>query len=89
VRESTPDTPELATALLNLAKAYRQSGQYDKSEALYKRALTIREKNFGANDQQVAAVLRNYAILLKAMGRRDEAKALDKRALKIEEVADN
>lgn len=89
VRESTPDTPELATALLNLAKAYRQSGQYDKSEALYKRALTIREKNFGANDQQVAAVLRNYAILLKAMGRKDEAKALDKRALKIEEVADN
>jgi len=81
-----PDSADLATALNNLARIYRDQKRYSEAEALYKRALSIREKTFGPQDESVAAVLRNYAILLRALERKDEAKLLDLRARKIEDA---
>lgn len=84
MRENAPDSAELATALNNLARSYREQGAYDKAESLYKRALAIREKVFGADDASVAAVLRNYAKLLKLMGKPADARNLNVRASAIE-----
>lgn len=39
-------------------------GKYDKAEPLYKQAVEIREKAFGANHPSVATALVNLAVLL-------------------------
>jgi tetratricopeptide (TPR) repeat protein len=47
----------LATSLNNLATAYTALGRYGGSEALYRRALAIRENLYGRDDPIVASTL--------------------------------
>jgi tetratricopeptide (TPR) repeat protein len=74
----------LANSLNNLARFYREQGNYVESEKLYKQSLALREKAFGHNHPSVAASLRNYADLLRKMNRNQEAEALDQQAAAIE-----
>ena len=62
-------------------------GKYADAEALYKRALAIREKALGANHPDVARTLDNLAIVYWAQGKYAEAEGLYKRALAIREKA--
>lgn len=88
IREKDADSPDLATALSNLGRLYRDQKRFADAEPLYKRALAIREKAFGAEDPSVAAVLRNYAIVERGL-KQAEAKELDARARKIEAANGN
>jgi tetratricopeptide (TPR) repeat protein len=87
IEEAAPgggNDQELANSLNNLARFYRESGDYGQSEALYKKSLSLREKVFGPDHPSVAASLRNYAALLRKMNRLKEAQDLDSRAEAIE-----
>ena len=86
IRDNGKDSPELANALNNLARIYKDEGKYTEAEALYKRTLAMREKILGPQDPAIAVVLRNYASVLKELNRLDEAKALNKRARLIEDA---
>ena len=63
---------------------YFALGRYDQAEALFKRALAIREKAKGA-DRALATALDNLAAVYKAQGRYAEAEPLQKRAVAIDE----
>jgi len=76
----SPDHPNLATSLNNLAELYRAQGQYAEAEPLFKRALAIREKALGPNHPHVARTLGIMAELYEKTGRNDEAKRLEARA---------
>jgi tetratricopeptide (TPR) repeat protein len=89
IREKDADSPDLATALSNLGRLYRDQKRFADAEPLYKRALAIREKVYGADDPSVAAVLRNYAIVERGLNKQAEAKELDDRARKIEAANGN
>src|SRR3989441_10122755 len=47
LEEFGPGDPRLPASLSSLAELYRTSSKYTKAEALYKRALKIREKTLG------------------------------------------
>jgi hypothetical protein len=49
-------------------KMYRDQGKYEEAEALFKRALTIREQTLGTGHPAVARTFNNMAILYKARG---------------------
>ena len=80
--------PQIAHALSNLAGAYQQKSDYAQAESLYRRALAMREKNFGAEHYEIAVNLNNLAALCHATRRTKEAKRLYTRALTIKEKLD-
>jgi tetratricopeptide (TPR) repeat protein len=77
----------LASTLYNLAILRRQQGKFAEAEALYRRALEIREREDGPNHPDVAVVLNNLAGLKAAQGNYDAARPLLERALKIRQTA--
>ena len=75
-----PTHPSLAVTLNGLAGMLRDQRRFAEAEALYRRALTIREQAFGADHATTRETLRDYAVLLRAAGRASEAAALEQRA---------
>ena len=71
--------------LSNLAGLYRDQGRYEQAEALYQRALAIREQVLGSEHPQVATSLNNLAGLYQSQGKYEQAEALYQRALVIRE----
>ena len=71
----------------NLAVVHKQHGDLDEAEALYRRALGIREAQLGAEHPEVGGIVNNIANLLWARGRMDDAHAYFRRALGIFEQA--
>jgi tetratricopeptide (TPR) repeat protein len=59
--------------------------RYNESEAIYRRALGIFERNFGAQHYEVAANLHNLAAALTAQGQYEEAEQHYRRALAMKE----
>src|SRR4029453_14799703 len=62
-------------------------GKYVEAEALFKRALTIREKALGASHPWVGRTLNNLGLVYRDQGKYGEAEGLHKRALAISEQA--
>ena len=62
-------------------------GKYSEAEALFNRALTIREKALGANHRDVGTTLNNLGLVHAAQRKYSEAEGLYKRALAIRERA--
>jgi eukaryotic-like serine/threonine-protein kinase len=86
---SLPDVAQLheATHLANLAHVHYASGSYAEAEALYQRALAIREQALGPDHPDVATSLNNLAAVHGATGSYAEARALHERALAIRKQA--
>lgn len=79
------NSKDSATALNNSAVALQLGGNYLAAEPLYRRALTIVEKQLGLEHPNVAASLNNLASLLHAQGKYSEAEPLFRHALAIGE----
>ena len=77
----------LATSLDNLATAYTALGRFGGSEALYRRALSIRENLYGRDDPIVASTLSSLGDIYRVLGRYDEAETALMRAMVIREQA--
>jgi hypothetical protein len=78
-----PEDPEVATSSDNLGILYLERGDYERAEALLKRALAIREKALGPEHPDVARSLNNLATLYFRLRRLEEDEAAIKRALSI------
>ncbi len=81
----SPEHPEVATDLNNLATLYKATNRLAEAEPLMKRALKIDEKSYGPEHPNVARDLNNLASLYQDTNRLAEAEPLMKRALKIDE----
>jgi hypothetical protein len=57
--------------------------KFDKAEALFRKALRVREVFYGYEHQKVAEVLEFYGSLLRRVGRDNDAEAVLTRASKI------
>jgi tetratricopeptide (TPR) repeat protein len=82
-----PEHPDVAVLLYNLANVRTEQERYDEAEALYKRALAIREKALGPEHPDVAMLLSDWATSYEAQGRSEDAELLYVRALSIREKA--
>jgi tetratricopeptide (TPR) repeat protein len=83
----SPEHPNVAIRLNNLALLLSEQGNYDDAEPLCRRSVAIGEKALGPNHPDVATWLNNLALLLKTQGKYDEAEPLYRRALAIDEKA--
>jgi tetratricopeptide (TPR) repeat protein len=79
-RGGKPDE-RLATSLNNLATAHTALGRHGGSEALYRRALAIRENLHGPEDPAVASTLSSLGDTYRLLGRYGEAEAALLRSL--------
>jgi len=88
MEDGGPDIPRLRIQGLGvLAGVLRNQGRYGEAGQLFRRALTLSEKDLGADDLQTAALLDGLGMLHKCQGRYDEAEALYRRALDIVDAA--
>jgi tetratricopeptide (TPR) repeat protein len=71
--------------LNNLALSLFMTGDYERAEHLYRRALEISEKTFGPEYFKIAVILNSLAMLLVTEGHYREAEPLLHRALSIQE----
>jgi tetratricopeptide (TPR) repeat protein len=62
------------------ALVYRDQGKYEEAEALFNRALTIREQALGTGHPNVARTLNNMAILYEGRGENGSALAYSRKA---------
>src|SRR5262245_37874461 len=83
-RESNPT---YAAALHKLALVHWRQGKFGEAEALYRRALAIREQAVGANHPNVADTLNDLGLVYKDQRKQGEAEGAYKRALAIYERA--
>jgi tetratricopeptide (TPR) repeat protein len=67
--------------LNNLAMVLEARGEAGEAEVLLKRALTIKERLFGAENVEWAMTANNLGVLYREHGRRTEAEELLTRAL--------
>ena len=63
-----PTDPDTAAALNNLARLYRNTGDYANAEPLFTKSLAICEKVLPPNHPQIAAFVNNLALLYLNMG---------------------
>jgi nephrocystin-3 len=75
----------ISYAANELALFLKGAGLYAEAEPLYRRALAIAERSYGADHPEVATGLNNFAGLLLATNRLAEAEPLIRRALAINE----
>jgi CHAT domain-containing protein/tetratricopeptide (TPR) repeat protein len=80
------DHPNYAIALGNVASLYIVLGNLTEAEALYQRALAIREAKLGNGHLHVAVTLSGLAAVYDAQGKYAEAEIHTKRALAIREA---
>ena len=78
-----PPTPELASALSQLATAQFDMGHFDIAKSLYERALAIHRQLYGQRHPSVAADLLSLANLRQDMSYYTEAERLARQALDI------
>jgi tetratricopeptide (TPR) repeat protein len=74
-RALSPEHPDTATSLHNLALVYEKGGRYAEAEPQYRRAVRIRERAFGPEHPYTAASVRAYTQLKgsSATGSRQES----------------
>src|SRR3989440_2742125 len=72
---------DYSAALNNLAELYRAQGNYAQAEALYQRALAMREQVLGPRHPDTASSLNNLASLLYTQSNYKQAEALSQREL--------
>jgi hypothetical protein len=78
-----PDHPNVASTANLLAGICGRDGRHSEAEALYRRALAIREKVFGPDHPFVAETLEGLAKVCEQTGRTAEAQELSARAKRI------
>jgi len=79
--------PDDDTALNNLGQALTEAGELAQAEPIYRRALAIREAEFGQSHPLTGMSLNNLAVLLQRKGQYTAAEPLLRRALAISEYA--
>jgi tetratricopeptide (TPR) repeat protein len=79
----SPQHPEVARSLNNLADIHAIQGHYAQAEPLYRQALTILEEAFGPEHPEVAYALSHLGNLCFRQARYAEAEALHRRAIAI------
>src|SRR5262249_11573583 len=70
-----------AVALNNLALVWRLQGSLDQAETLYKRAMAVEEKAFGAEHPELATTRMSLAALYRAWGKEAQAIEIYRQAL--------
>ena len=80
--ESTvgPNHPQVAGALTYLAELDLAAKKYGDAESRLVRALTIAEKQLGADHPYTGEMMNLHATVLRKTGRKTEAKRVEKRA---------
>ena len=73
------DHIDTATALETLAGPYNIERRLAEAEALYKRALAIRDKTLGAAHPDTVRLLGQLGVVYRQLGRAAEAEVLEKR----------
>jgi tetratricopeptide (TPR) repeat protein len=79
--------PYTAMVLTGLGLNQASSGQYDKAEKTYMRALAIHERVYGHDSEESAMLLTNIGLLYRNTGRSSEAEPFLARANAIEAKA--
>lgn len=77
----TPELDEAARLTVSIVKLYGE-GKYDEAFPLAKRAVQLREKALGKDDELLAAAVFNLAEIQWQRGRYDESRGLFERALR-------
>ncbi|MDO5044917.1 MAG: tetratricopeptide repeat protein [Coriobacteriia bacterium] len=77
---TSKETPEYAVALDRLGGLYRNTGNLERSEEVYKQAVQTSATVFGTNDPNYATTLNNYAGLQRLRKNFDGAEDAYKRA---------
>src|SRR5262249_41153950 len=72
---------DVAMNLNNLAGVVQRRGNVAEAEALYRRAIAIKEQALGPDHADLALALNNLALLLADQGHSSEAEPLYQRAL--------
>ena len=67
------DHPDLAYSLNSLADILTRTGQFDRGEELFRRALDVMTNQADFEHRLTGLVMANYAVLLSKLGRYDEA----------------
>ncbi len=83
VRMNLQGRVEWATALLNIANAYRAFGLLQESLGLYEQVHENYQKNVGAGDFSFASLYNNWSLLYQEMEEYEKAVAVLRRALEI------
>lgn len=83
VRMNLQGRVEWATALLNIANAYRAFGLLEESLKLYEQVYENYQKNVGAEDFSFASLFNNWSLLYQEMEEYEKAAEILRRALKI------
>src|SRR5689334_17613367 len=82
---TAPDSARVASSLASLGQVRYQAKDYAEAEALFSRAVALREKLLGAEHPNVAQTLNNLAAVHVALGALDAAEPLLLRSLAITE----
>jgi len=67
--------------MVSVAQLYMAHEQYEKAEVLYKRAIPILTKRYGADDPKVANQIAELGFILTQEQKYDEAEPLFKQAI--------
>jgi len=86
-QKEKPDEAKFAELLSQTGHLYRAMGKYEEAEAIYRRALGIRERVVGPESTKVAKSLNALGYCLMMTDRNDDAEACITRALRIREKA--
>lgn len=81
LRKFGEEHPQVATAINNLALAFKLSGDRDRALVLYERALGIRSRNLPPMHPDLLVSMHNLAELLHQMGREEEAQGVQQKIL--------
>jgi len=85
VGKDLKDQPEVEAELRSImGGVYRSLGEYEKSEAMHRRALELRREVFGDEDPDVAKSLNSLGGVLGSQSRLVEAEALLREALEMQ-----
>ncbi len=87
IEEDSRDLLAEARILQRSGDLYYGFGQYEEAEPLYLRALSIREKQLGAEHPDTANSLNNLALLYRVQGKYAEAEPLYQKAIIIAKKA--
>jgi tetratricopeptide (TPR) repeat protein len=73
----------VAVSINDLAMALVKAGKSDEAESLFKEAITLKEKTYGAEDESLVSTLGNLGQLYKAAKRYQDARLAYQRAVTI------
>lgn len=71
------DHATVASALHNLGTIHHVIHQYEHAEKAYKKALDIKMRSLGPDNEETVRLTKSYAELLAKTGRAEEAKRLN------------